>query len=702
MSPTRTHSGLVITWRLARRLALGADPRQRWRQGCVVLGTLVSTLLLLSSASIIHLGERAGDVVEARSPVWAVEGTAVGVTISLRGIVVPKVGQVPVVWVEPKRPDASPPPGLTTFPEPGTAVLSPGLRAAGVTAIDFGLQEPSPGKGDEIAEAGLASLSEGLVYARPLPGRTLRTSPSALLVQGWGMEGPRASIETSLDVPSGITGVAMVAGFGIIPALALLLGSARTSSSTVAERRRVLHVMGVSRGQLHRLAALETGVLALIGAVTAWLVWWAVVRTATSVPLTDVRLVPDSLGIPLTTSVVLTVLSVVAAACASLLPRADARWRVHTRNRTAAVGLAPLAVGLVAILVGPLVNGSTTGETLMVIGAFLVLVGLPVAMTPITRSLGHVLSATDWASTWYAGRRLRTFASELSRPAALIGMLAFVVGTAYALLAGLQADSAPDSPGSRSVWAVSWLDPQPGDAASLLSQVAPPLSLALTSAGPDDQPTLSGTCDELVVFFGLDPRVCVDPDGGIPPSLRDYLRQLGLSMSGDEPSAQSATVLVSAPHGTSELDVTRALRGLPAVNPRLLQGPSQFVLPGSDWFRLALVVGALALYLSFIRQIGERTAAAAREGVRQRRMGLRHAEAVRVEMLCVTAPVLIALPVGTLAAVLFALRGTPLGLTRFIPGLVAGASAAVSLATVLMLLIMVALHARAEVEATEA
>ncbi|NDZ72007.1 hypothetical protein G3I36_13245 [Streptomyces sp. SID10362] len=78
--------------------------------------------------------------------------------------------QYDVVYIEPLTPDAPLPPGLSRWPRPGEAVLSPALKAVGPRlSEEYGRAEGT------IAAGGLESPSEYFAYVRPTAERwTLR------------------------------------------------------------------------------------------------------------------------------------------------------------------------------------------------------------------------------------------------------------------------------------------------------------------------------------------------------------------------------------------------------------------------------------------------------------------------------------------------------------------------------------------------
>lgn len=679
-------------------MALSRRAIQRWRQAAVVVCTAVACLAFLSAASVIHLARHSDETMESRSPVWAQTPGDAAILISLRGIVVPRMGQVPIVWLQPTEKHVLPP-GLTEVPAPGTAVLSPGLVAAGYSAEDFGLRTPAVGHQRVITSMGLLSLSEGFVYARPGPARDLGEGGALLPVAGWEGGAPRAAMETVPDVPSGSFGVAGALVFLGIPAAFVLVGGARSGRELVRSRSQVLHRLGVSQVRLTLLAALETAVLAVPGALVGWFVWFVVVRPATRVPLTDVRLLPGSFQLPamvaLAISVVTGAVAAMVGSAGTVRPTGPRRW-MDRRIEAIVAGLGiVLWLGAMALLiVGPSLDQGGTGRTTLFVGGVLTLIALPPAVAGLTRFVGRTLERSSRPSAWLAGRRLRGRATLLSRSAAIIGMATFICGAATALVMGMQADDISPVAAPRNVYLASWRSAKPSDFGDLARSVAPIGSAVVVGQEADGRSRVTfGSCDEALSFFGLSAAECdVDHPQVVPETLRGHFEAFGLVVVTGSPSSgdlDNPQVLISAPRGTSDLEVVSRTHGLPAFNLRLLEGRSDFVVPIAAWLNPALFAAVGLFAAGFLRQLGDRVRSVQRESMRLSSLGLDNAEIRVADLISVACPMLVSIPMGFLGAMLFALRGTSLGVTKFNVGVLTSATALMLVASVLTMVIFV-------------
>ncbi|MFI7533254.1 hypothetical protein [Streptosporangium sp. NPDC049376] len=131
-----------------------------------------------------------------------------------------------VVFVEPLDASAPPPPGLTRWPAPGEAMLSPELLRRGATEE---VRTRYGRFGGLIGPEGLLSPSERLAYVRP------PTSPNAVERESWlpitGFGRPFPLVET-LDQRD-LSEVLLALGtFTLVPALALMTVAARRAPRT--------------------------------------------------------------------------------------------------------------------------------------------------------------------------------------------------------------------------------------------------------------------------------------------------------------------------------------------------------------------------------------------------------------------------------------------------------------------------------------
>lgn len=377
--------GWAPAWRLARGLALSANPRQRWRQVSIVFSAAVATVALLVTAMMAAHLLVVDDHLDARRP--NVGGTAVADWGKSMPILPEGLGQIPIQWISPdpghENDPSLVPPGLDRLPAPGKAVISPGLARHGLTAEDLGLRpsDAGTGEGGTIGDDFLISRSEGYAIARPPEGQKL-DQDFVKRISGYGPGEARVGyVETTLDVPAGVPGAVSVLALVFLPALLLLGTAARAVGGVTRERAERLWRLGVSAASIRRVVTLETGVLALLGAVSGALVWLLILSWRTSWPGNDAVLLPAARGswwmpavvIPLTVGV-----AVLWATTARVVPqvrRSGVRWGDWAiLPLIAAFVCLGLAVPLPELLGQK--NADLSMQLLMV-GAVLVIVGLP-------------------------------------------------------------------------------------------------------------------------------------------------------------------------------------------------------------------------------------------------------------------------------------------------------------------------------------
>ncbi|MBC8093470.1 MAG: hypothetical protein H7Y15_16345, partial [Pseudonocardia sp.] len=674
-----------------------------------VAGAFVGALTILLGIGVVHAGAQTQAHIDARRPGIVVnDDEPASLLVEKRVPIVPGgLSQIPVLWLEPvpghEADSAIVPPGLSSLPEQGEAVLSPGLIAAGYTAEDFGFAPSGAGTGvgGAIGDEGLASRSEGFAYVRAVGGRSL-DADEALRTIGYVNDAglPPMPVDTALDTPTLWTGLLSAVWLLWIPGLYLLIGAARAASPIRQDRATTLWSLGISAGSIRLLAALETTVLTAIGTVAALLVWVPFLQHRQTFPLTDGVLLPGALAPPwwLTALGALAVVALAAGAAAAgrVRPVAHARSARPVRN----VHLIPLALSFALMFVSPVyfdlfpVGGSSDIMLILLfLGAIGTFLSLPLALPMLTSQFARTLRGATTPSVWLAGRTLTLRRHNLSRPGAMVGGLVFIAGAAFALLQGAQTNKAQWWPegGDRNVWEVNWQDVRDDDypilqararAAGVDIVAIEPLPDPSGPSGTPGPRTATGSvtfasCDEAQQFFDVtgDDIPCSGGSGA-----GDLPAYLGNAIAfGSRPDANVTVpvgqVLVSAPQEWSEVDVLALLSGVPALNANILQGDmSDFSHPGTDWFVAGWAAASLLLLLGLLRELGDRILLAVAEKDALVRAGLQTKEADDTYVVATMTPVLIALPIGFVAAVLFALRGYSVGVTAFNLGLIAAVS----------------------------
>ncbi|MGW8378007.1 permease [Streptomyces sp. ODS28] len=280
-SPPSERRGGRLTWHLLRiGLAAGrGTPGDRLRRWALCAAAAAVALVALAAVAAVATYEGRADRAAARGPLLGDQPRG---AVALWRESFDAVGEVPhtVVYLQPLAPDAAPPPGLTRWPAPGEAVLSPEL-------VRRGGQEQITGRygrfAGTIGEEGLVSPSERLVYARPAhaPGAAERREAWSY-VRGFGHPYPMGEILYARPLPQVLLGLGALAG---VPALALLVVAARVGSRTRDRRSALLDALGGTRRHRALVNVGEAALPAALGTALAALPWCAV-------SLLDLRLPP--------------------------------------------------------------------------------------------------------------------------------------------------------------------------------------------------------------------------------------------------------------------------------------------------------------------------------------------------------------------------------------------------------------------------
>ncbi|MEU3484410.1 hypothetical protein [Streptomyces massasporeus] len=170
-----------------------------------------------------------------------------------------------VTYIEPLIRDAPLPPGLSKWPEPGEAILSPALIRAGAQE---GIKTRYGKLAGTISKAGLQAPEERFAYVRPRA--KLLDRQDMLPLAGFGVPaGSATGVGESMSVPDLSVLTAGVAGFVLLPAGALVVVSARVGSAARERRLALFEAMGASRRARAIYTLGEAGVPATLGAVVA-------------------------------------------------------------------------------------------------------------------------------------------------------------------------------------------------------------------------------------------------------------------------------------------------------------------------------------------------------------------------------------------------------------------------------------------------
>lgn len=170
-----------------------------------------------------------------------------------------------VVYIEPETATAPPPPGLTHWPRPGEAVLSPALLKAGDRE---GIQHRYEHLSGTIGEAGLEAPEERFAYIRPRVARLDRADMHP--VRSFGA--PRdstAPFGESMFIPAFPIFTVGLAGLILLPAGALVIASVRTGSAARVRGLVLFEALGATKTARIFFTAGEAAVPAALGPAAA-------------------------------------------------------------------------------------------------------------------------------------------------------------------------------------------------------------------------------------------------------------------------------------------------------------------------------------------------------------------------------------------------------------------------------------------------
>ncbi|WP_217250812.1 hypothetical protein [Streptomyces sp. AC602_WCS936] len=195
--------------------------------------------------------------------------------------------QYDVVYIEPLTPDAPLPPGLSQWPRPGEAVLSPALKAVGPQVRgEYGRAVGT------IAAVGLESPSEYFAYVRPTAERL---DPEGMTrASGFGVSWTPSLGEHMYNFGSKEFHWAYLALVGL-PAGLFVVIAARVGAAARDRRTAVLTALGASGGARAWFTVGEALLPVALGAAAAVVAVVPVLLTDVPLPVVDfVLYLPDA------------------------------------------------------------------------------------------------------------------------------------------------------------------------------------------------------------------------------------------------------------------------------------------------------------------------------------------------------------------------------------------------------------------------
>lgn len=685
--------------KFALAIAFSGDRRARWRQVSVIIGSALALCACIATLTLPGAAKSAYEQGAGRTPIYTNSLPSGGVGSDPTDAVVGLVSrgtlvdgrQVPTVWIQPmtghERDSMAVPPGLESLPNPGEAVLSPGLVSAGVTAEDLGWKtsRSGSGSGGTIGMEGLMTASEPLIYVRPTEGRSLGEGGAVYYAKGFARsdseDSPAFVLDPEVLQPSSMAAGAV--GALLIPGITLLISSARARSSVRDHRLSLMIKLGVRERTARTALSLEAASLALIGAIFGSLFYLLLSPFASHIPNTSITLLPHALSAPWWVYVV-SVLGIVAIAGAC-----GALGRVR-RRRTMKQARAPrkgwitvLAISLSIIVISgtplnPIALFSPTsaqaGVWLFGVGALVAMIAAPLAVPTVSYVVAGWFAGHRNAALWAAARRVRFDAVHLSRVPAILALLIIATSTATAVWsASVVAQQEGRNVASRHLMDFSWRDARASDVDSIAQHLerAHISSVVLLRVPQDDSdgPTADKLfvpdCTALVATFNADPTKLCSEAG--EADLAEFVRaHAGAELSEVKPEVQddSLAARIVSPDGLDTAQVQRALGSMPGLNLDLLSSDITVAYPVSQWVVAGGLGAMLLLGIAAAREIGDNSIEDAERDNIYLRLGLSTSSIGHLAWVVFLLPLVGAVATAFFASLIIAYSGQLSGLTH--------------------------------------
>lgn len=653
---------LRLCVRLAARLAFATDVRSRWRLACLSLAGAIATFTLLLSLSVLHIGARSDVHRVNREPVLAHGVADARLFVVIRGEIW-QHRQFPVVWLEPNGSQTLVlPPGLRTLPDPGTAVLSPGMLSSGAAAaLGFKQSMAGSGRNGTIGAQGLEVQSELLVYMRPAVSRSLGHGGNLFAVAGFNKQHNNDGIvnfETQDFAPTRKLAAALAIWGLLLPALILLAIGVGSRSPTRSARFHTLGRFGVTRLVIRLIAGIETFLLAAAGVGVGVLVWSFYAYEATVIPFADITVAGEALtvGFAATLTVVFLVSALAFVLGYSLVAFDDA-GSVTSRRKVNAkpvsnVRAAPLIMCTVLMIGTHIPPATSYALPLLLLSLVLVCLTFPYTAPWLVSRLGSALSRMSAPHRFLAGRRMVASPTSLATPALIVGVLMFVMGASTGMYQRLNATGDAGS-AARNNYSINWRGEQSGDIDTIRAVLPKAVVAVVTDAGSIQ----FRSCPEFEQVVRLPSAKACDGTSISAVGMTE-LHQI-IPHSSMNAVIEPLPTVGPAPNevllfGISDAAVWRQLNTLlPAVNVARL-GPDMLAAPlTARWLAASGGFGLFLLVIAAIIAYGNRILALTSEDRRLVRVALDEREVRAVQRWTLIAPPLVAVPVGALCAVLF-------------------------------------------------
>ncbi|WP_030791228.1 hypothetical protein [Streptomyces sp. NRRL S-920] len=336
-----------------------------------------------------------------------------------------------VVYLEPLSKDAPLPPGLSRWPAPGQAVLSPALLEAGQHE---GIRSRYGKLAGTITREGLQAPAERFAYVRPRA--KLLDRQQMYPIRAFGMpSGGMTALGESMSLPKLSVFAAGLAGFALLPAAALVVASVRTGSAARTRRLALFEALGASSVSRAVFTVGEVAVPAALGSAAALAALIPTFLTDVPFPLVDFtlsatdarRMAPWLVGAGLAALILVLAASVLFH---PRRPRQNATTRPASRfqrQRAWLPWMFPFAMLIAAR--GSELASDDLRLPVYALGVVGVLITLPAVIAAVTGSAGgwiaHLGSRLGRPGMLIAGRRM---AAQTRVTARFVASLVIMIG----------------------------------------------------------------------------------------------------------------------------------------------------------------------------------------------------------------------------------------------------------------------------------
>lgn len=430
--------------RLGLRLSFGGGSTGRLRLFLMALGSATAAFVLLTALSLSGLADRQSERAQAISPLLV---DRVVSKASLRGTVISDGWDgrpLQRVIVAETRASAPVPPGLERLPAAGEVALSPDLAR---------LIDTEPLLAKRFPQATTATITaDGLIEPRQLLAYVGVSNPTEIWspsdIDGWGDPtatarlGPRAARTIGLLVLLTL----------VAPVLMFMLTCSRLSATARLQRLAGLRLLGLSPWRTQVVAAVESGIVATIGAVAglgSWLAWRHIDPTVQVGSFgwysSDLWTDPGSIALGIGFLVCLSIATGAAGSRAAIASPMGTR-RERSIRKVSRFRLLPLAVGA-GLLAWSWQTSGRRGHFIswmapFAAGMVATAVGIVLMVPFVAILIGRLLGRSPRPAAILAGARLRHDPAVAGRVVAAMAITLFAAGFAQVVLINVDASYA--------------------------------------------------------------------------------------------------------------------------------------------------------------------------------------------------------------------------------------------------------------------